>query len=219
MSWIAVGVTVVSVISQVSAAGQAKKAAGQEAALNEQNAQAARELGAKKRQVAEFEAGVLETQAGQQIAASQRDMLDVQRAARLATSRTVALSAASGGGATSPSVITLVGNLAKEGSYNAARALYSGEEKARLLNLQAFERRQQGAIEEEAADYQAKSYDLQATVAEQRGKAAQTAAFGNIIGSIGGLYGKYGGGGPSGGVGMVSESVPGQFSTVNPQYG
>lgn len=213
MSWIAVGVTAVSVVTQMSAASQAKKAASTEAALNEQNAQAARELGAKKRQIAEFEAGVLETQAGQQIAAAQRDMLDVQRASRLAQSRAVALSAASGGGATSPTVVNLVANLAKEGAYNAARSLYSGEEKSRLMQLQAFERRQQGEIEEKAAEYQGRSYDLQATAAEQRGSAAQTAAFGNIIGSIGGLYGKYGGGGPSagGGTSIGGSGLTGSF--------
>lgn len=183
MSWIAVGVTAGSVLMSYSAGQGAKKAAGQEAELQ-------REAGAKRKEAAEFEANTLQVQAGQQIAAAQRDMLDVQRVGRLAQSRALALSAASGGGASAPTVTRLIGNLAKETSYNAARSLYAGEEKARLMNLQAIEKRKEGEFATTAAD-------LSATASESRGKAAELASFSNILGSVGGLYGKYGGKGPS----------------------
>src|SRR4051812_27274883 len=113
MSWIAVGVTAVSIATSYGAGQQAKKAAGKDAELQ-------REAGARRKAAAEFEANTLEVQAGQQIAAAQRDMIDVQRVGRLAQSRAVALAAASGGGASAPTITRLVGNMAKETSYNAA---------------------------------------------------------------------------------------------------
>lgn len=191
MSWIAVGVTTVSVIGTYAAGQQAKKAAGKEAELQ-------REAGAARKAAAEFEANTLEVQAGQQIAAAQRDMLDVQRVGRLAQSRALALSAASGGGASAPTVSRLIGNLAKETSYNAARSLYAGEEKARLMRLQAEEKRKEGEFATTAGD-------LAGSAADARGKGAELASFGTMIGSVGGLYGKYGGNGPNAGGGKQTD--------------
>lgn len=183
MSWIAVGVVGASVVMQYSAGRQAKKAAGQEAELN-------REAGQQRKAAAEFEANVLEGQASNVVGAAQRDMLDVQRQTRLAQSRAVALAAASGGGASAPTVTKLVGDLAKEGSYNAARALYAGEEKAFLMQQQAEQLRKSGEFAE-------LSGNLQANASESRGRAAQLQSYGNMLSSVGGLYGKYGGNGPA----------------------
>lgn len=182
MSWIAVGVTAGSVLLSYGAGQQAKKAAGKDAELQ-------REAGARRKAAAEFEASALEVQAGQQIAAAQRDMMDVQRVGRLAQSRALALSAASGGGASAPTVTRLIGNLAKETSYNAARSLYAGEEKSRLMRLQAEQKREEGEFAVTAAD-------LAATGAEAKGKSAELASFGTMLNTAGGLYGKYGGKGP-----------------------
>lgn len=179
MSWIAIGVVGVSTLMTYSAGQKAKKAAGKEAELQ-------REAGASRKAAAEFEANVLEVQAGQQIAAAQRDMMDVQRVGRLAQSRALALSAASGGGASSPTVTNLIGNLAKETSYNAARSLYAGEEKARLMRLQAEQRRAEGEFATTAAD-------LSATASIEKGKAAELGSYASIINQAGGMYGKYGG--------------------------
>lgn len=203
MSWIAVGVGVVGAgtLLTYSAGQEAKKAAGQDAELQ-------REAGASRKAAAEFEANVLEVQAGQQIAVTQRDMMDVQRAGRLAQSRALALSAASGGGASSPTVTKLIGDLAKETSYNAARALYAGEEKSRLLKLQAQTLREQG-------EFAQVSGNLAGEAALSRGRGAELASYGSILGQAGGLFGKYGGGSAP----LVQEMVPGQYSTVNPQYG
>lgn len=180
--WVAVGVTAASVVMNYSAGQKAKKAAGAEAELQ-------REAAASRKAAAEFEANSLEVQAGQQIAVAQRDMMDVQRVGRLAESRALALSAASGGGASAPTVTRLIGNLAKETSYNAARSLYAGEEKARLMRLQAQSLREQGEFAEVSGN-------LAASAAESRGKAAELSSYASIVGAAGGLYGKYGGGGP-----------------------
>lgn len=180
--WVAVGVTAASVVMSYSAGQKAKKAAGQEAELQ-------RQAGESRRAAAEFEANSLEVQAGQQIAASQRDMMDVQRVGRLAESRALALSAASGGGASAPTVTRLIGNLAKETSYNAARSLYAGEEKARLMRMQAETLREQGEFATTAGN-------LAASASESRGQAAVLASYSSIIGAAGGLYSKYGGNGP-----------------------
>lgn len=161
---------------------QSKEAAAREADLQ-------RRAGEARKAAAEFEASVLETQSGLTVASSQRDMLDVQRQARLVQSRAIAVAAASGGGASSPTVATLYGNIAKEGAYNAARALYAGEEKARLMRLQAIQARKMGEF------YQV-SGDLSAQASEARGKAAEYNFGSTIVGTAGGLYGKYGGKGP-----------------------
>lgn len=182
MSWVAVGVTAASVVVSYQGGQEGKKAAGKEAEFQ-------RLAGQKRKEAADFEANVLEVQATQKIAAAQRDMLDVQRITRLAESRAQALSAASGGGATSPTALNIIGNLSREGAYNAARALYSGEETARTMRLQAFEKRQEGEFAEIGGN-------MQAEAAQGRGKAAELQSYANILGSVGGLYGKYGGRGP-----------------------
>ena len=188
-----------SILTSLSAADSAADAAEKEAEMT-------RRAAARKKAAAELEATVLETQAGQQIAASQRDMLDLQRAARLAQSRTTAIAAASGGGATAPTVVKLIGDLAKEGSYNAARALYSGEEKARLMKLQAFQKRIEGEFATESGEFAA-------LAAESRGEAAQMSSFGTILNTASGLFSKYGGGGPSG-TGSIGGSLVGDFPTL-----
>lgn len=182
MSWIAVGVVGVSVVTSLAAGQQAKKAAKKEAELT-------REGAASRQEAANFEANVLEVQATQKIAAAQRDMLDVQRVTKLAESRAQALAAASGGGATSPTALNVIAGLAKEGAYNGARALYSGEEAARTMRLQAQELRKSG-------EFSLQYGDLAAGAAESRGKAAELGSYASALSSIGGLYAKYGGNGP-----------------------
>jgi hypothetical protein len=140
MSWVAVGVTAASVGVSLYSVNKSKKATDRQAALEAQ-------AGAKRKEAAYFEANVLETNATQAVAVAQRNMMDAQRVAKLAESRATALAAASGGGATSPTALNVISNIAKEGSYNAARALYQGEETARILRLQAFEKRQQGEFD------------------------------------------------------------------------
>lgn len=180
MSWVAVGVAAGSMIMSISAGEEAKKAAGKEADLTKIAAR-------NRRDAVDFEADVLQVQAGQTVAAAQRDALDIQRMTRLALSRVIAVSAASGGGASDSSTVHhIVETVAKEGSYNAQRALYAGEEKARLMNIQALEMHKQG-------EYYVQEGDLAATAINQRGSAAQTAGYSQALSTAAGMYGKYGG--------------------------
>lgn len=184
MSWVAVGVGVAGLALGAYSSNESKKAGGKEAEMQ-------RRAGAVRKEAADLEANTLEMQAGNAVASSQRDMIDLQRQSRLAESRTIALAAASGGGAsTSPTVGKLVGDLAKEGSYNAARALYAGEERGRLMRLQARELRTMG-------EFAVVGGNIAGSVVESRVKAGELAAAGTFVSNAGGLYWKYGGRGPS----------------------
>lgn len=88
------------------------------------------------------EAIQLEAQAGSTRATSQRQAMDERRQARLASSRALALSAASGG-ASDPTVVNILANLEGEGEYRALTALYNGEEEARGLEFEATNRRKE----------------------------------------------------------------------------
>lgn len=178
MSWVAVGVTAASVLMSYQAGQEGKAAANKEAQLQQQSGQ-------MRKAAANLEANVLETQATQRIAVAQRDMLDSQRMTRLIQSRAQAVGAASGGGATSPTALTLMGTIAKEGAYNASRAMYSGEEAARAMRLQAFEKRAEGEFAEVGGN-------LQSEATQGQGRAAEYRSYASITSSVGGLYGKYG---------------------------
>lgn len=93
---------------------------------------------------AKFQAAQMEQQAGQERASSQREAIAQRRQANIMRSNAQAAAAASGGGATDPTVLNITGNLAKEGEYNALSALFEGEERARGLNLQATTTRMEG---------------------------------------------------------------------------
>lgn len=206
MSWINVGVAGASLLMSYEGQQQAKKAAGQQGELE-------RQAGDARRKAAEFEANVMQVQAGQTVAASQRDAMDLQRVGRLAQSRALALSAASGGGASSPTVVNLIGNLAKESSYNAARALYAGEEKARLMKLQAQTLREQGQFAQLTGD-------LSGRVADTKARGYELSGYGTLIGGAGGMYDKYGRGGPSGGGGATTNfTYTGYDAGGGPAYG
>lgn len=134
----------------------------------------------------EFEAEQLEVLAKQEVAASQREALEEERQAKLRASRALAVAAASGGGASDPTVIDIIANLRGEGAYRAGLRLYEGEERARLNLLEARERRFAGASA--LAEGQA---ELQA--GKKRRRARQIQAVGSILsGGSEFLLGKYG---------------------------
>lgn len=112
-----------------------------------------------------------ERQANESRAASQRASIEERRKARLAQSRLRALSAASGAGATDPTVVGLSQDIAGQGEYNALTRLYEGESRAR-------------------------GYETAGDIALYEGKAKQSAAGMSAISSIaeGGmsLYDRYG---------------------------
>lgn len=101
-------------------------------------------LGAKAESKAlRGEAVQLEAQAGQDRASSQRSAIENRRQSRLLQSRALALAAASGGGASDPTVVNILSRLEGEGEYRALVSLYEGEEAARSKLMQAAARRKE----------------------------------------------------------------------------
>jgi len=168
-------------------------------------ARASKISGQQARVAKQFEAEQLREQAGQVIAVSQRAAMEERRKGRLMASRALAVAAASGAGASDPTVVNLIAGAESEAALRAAYALYEGEDRARQLRIGAAAKNYEGLAAEEAGNQQASAY-----------KSMRTATL--IKGGIG-LYGKYGGGGPSGDSKLISEAVPGQFSMSNPAYG
>lgn len=145
--------------------------------------------GIKERQAAKYNAevarqrgedtqDVLNEEAGQTEAAAQRAALAQQKVASLVESRAKAVAAASGAGATDPSVINIISRISAEGALRSLTATYEGEERARKLRISG----------ELAAHYgvqQGEGYDA---VAQAAGiKTAASAASGAAS-----LYAKYG---------------------------
>ena len=89
------------------------------------------------------EAAQLEVQAGQERATSQRQSIEERRQARLASSRALAIAAASGGGSDDPSVVNAIANIEGEGEYRALTALYEGNVQADDTVRQAQARRRE----------------------------------------------------------------------------
>jgi len=143
----------------------------------------AREAAAASRRAAEFQASQLEQNAGQEIAAGQRGAEEKQRQVALIQSKALAIAAASGGSASDPTVMNLIGRNAQLGSYESALAMYQGEEQARQNRLKAAAARATGQA-------QSAAYDTQ-------GAAAQLKGIGNLLSSDAAksLYAKYGSGG------------------------
>lgn len=95
------------------------------------------QFGIQAQQAAEYQAAQLRQNAGQQQASAQRQAFDVDRQSKYVASSALATAAASGAGASDPTVVNLIARNAGEFAYRKAVALYGGEDKARLLNAQA----------------------------------------------------------------------------------
>lgn len=89
-------------------------------------------FGIQARQAAQFKADQLRQNAGTAQAASQRQAFDIDRQTQFITSRALAVAAASGGGASDPTVVRLIARDAGEGAYQRSLALYGGKDRARL---------------------------------------------------------------------------------------
>jgi hypothetical protein len=149
--------------------------------------EAARVTGQRRNVAAQFEAQQLEQQAGQVVAASQRDAREERRKADLVASRALALAAASGGGASDPTVVRIIAGIAGEGSYRASVSLYRGEDQARRLRMGAKARRYEGAAAEDIGLREEAGHEIAGTAALFSGSST--------------LAGRYGGGGFSSGGG------------------
>lgn len=89
-------------------------------------------FGIQARQAAQFQASQLRQNANSAQAASERSAFDIDRQTQYITSRALAVAAASGGGASDPSVVRLIARDAGEGAYQKQLALYAGNDRARL---------------------------------------------------------------------------------------
>ena len=126
--------------------------------------------------MADFEAKQLLMNANKAKAVAQRDAAEEVRQSELVQSRILAVAAASGGGASDPTVMRLIGKQAGEGAYRAALAIYKGDDKAQQLELAAKARKYEG--------------DLAASQGMSK-------AIGAIAGAGVSLYQKYGQSGPA----------------------
>lgn len=145
-------------------------------------ARAAKTIAARQHAGADFEAAQLDVNAGQAIAAAQREAMEQERQARVYASRALAVGAATGS-ATDPTVMNVIADIEGVGALRKATALYQGEEKARQLRMGADVRRLEGDIALEGGELTSRAY--------------KTAAFGTAIGGGGSLFAKYGIGGPN----------------------
>jgi hypothetical protein len=114
---------------------------------------AKKQQGEQAQASANYQANQLDQSAGQQFASAQRASLSDQQQARMAQSRALAVAAASGGGASDPTVMSIMSRLAGEGTYRGMVDLYQGREKARQLEDQANALRFQGDIASSNSKY------------------------------------------------------------------
>lgn len=139
--------------------------------------------GVQQLALAQFQAAQMRTNAGEAIASSQRAADDIQRQQEYVASRALAVAAASGGGASDPTVINLIARTAGEGAYRRAVALYQGEDKSRALKAQADATEYGGLLAAEAGGKTQSAYDIGAASTLMKSGAS--------------LFSKYGAGGPS----------------------
>jgi hypothetical protein len=174
--------TVLNSVGQVSQySGQRQIAAGQDLQAN-----AYTEIGQRRATIAEIEAKQHEANALQEVASSQRTGAEDQRQARLAASRALAVAAASGGGASDPTVVSIISRIAGEGTYRSMTDLYNGEVAAKNQLQQAQANRYEGSIAQ---------LDAQRAAAAAQARASNTRSNANINALTGigkSLYDKYG---------------------------
>ena len=129
------------------AAGAGLNAGGTLASANAQM-----RAGQAQQQAANYKAAQEDQQATQAIAAGQQNMLQAQKKTALAQSSLVARSAADGGTATDPTVLTLSEGIAGQGKLQALDDLWQGQDRATGLQAQAAADRYSGIIAKQGAD-------------------------------------------------------------------
>lgn len=165
--WAAAAMTVVGTVMQASAQSQ--------------QADAMRAQGAANQQAADYTARSMEIQAGQERAVAQRKAIAQRRQEGLVQSRAQALAAASGAGASDPTIISNASLITREGELGALTSMYQGEQSAQNLETGATLKRYEGASGRAGSDAMAGATD--------------TAAAGTVFSGLGrtaSLYAKYG---------------------------
>lgn len=143
------------------------------------------QAGNQARKAANFQAEQLRQQAGQQQAAAQRQAADIGRQGDMIASTALAHAAASGGGASDPTVINLIARNAGESAYRQAVALYGGDDAARVMQLQADAREYEGKQAQFNGVANAAAQGMGARASLLKGQAREAS-----------LYQRFGAGGP-----------------------
>lgn len=149
---------------------------------NMMNSGSASRAGGRQQAAANFEAAQFDQNAIQAQASAQREAEIERRRTALLISRGIAVAAAGGGATTDPTVSRLLEDIAGEGEYRSGVAIYQGEEKARVLRMNADARRAEGAGAAEQGESRASAYRM--------------AGIGSLATGAASLYTKYGAGGP-----------------------
>lgn len=160
MSWVPIAASVLSIAGNLQA-GESSKAAGLQQQAEANNA-----------------AAQMRVNAGQALAAAQRDALEERRQGSLVQSRAMALLAASGGSVTDPTAVNLLATNAGETAYRSAVALYRGEDESRQLLANASATETSGKAAAQSGRDRQKSYNYR--------------VFGDLMNSGSSLYEKYG---------------------------
>lgn len=121
---------------------------------------AARTIGVRRKAAGDFEAAQQELAASESSGVAMRAAQDEVLKARMVNSTALARAAASGAGASDPTVMAVLSRTAGEGAYRSAVAMYEGEAQARLDRMRAAALRYQGEVGVADAEAAASSYDM-----------------------------------------------------------
>ena len=133
------------------------------------NASAARQTGASAIAAGGYNASQARIAAGQAAAAGQVGASEEMRSAMLVNSTALARAAASGAGASDPTIINMMAQTQGRGAYLAGLKLYSGEEQQRQLLDKANADVYQSQLQNQSDQTRATTYDIAAPAALLRG--------------------------------------------------
>lgn len=145
--------------------------------------QAAKSIAARRQQADEYEAQQLDAEAQQSRGIGMRSAQDNTLSAEMVNSTAIARAAASGAGASDPTVMNVIARTAGAGAYRAAVSMYEGEAQARLDTMKGQALRYAGATGVSDA----------ATAANYAGIGAASTVLSGAAKSMG-MFGKYGSG-------------------------
>ena len=111
--------------------------------------------GKQQNDLAKFEALQMDQAADAERAVSQRQAQEERKRSKYLQSRATSLAAASGAGASDPTIENIVAGLDSEGEYRALTALYNGEQQAQGLELGSKVRRIEGKNARQSGRYRA----------------------------------------------------------------
>ena len=143
------------------------------------------QAGSQARDALNYQAQQLRANAGQAQASAQRQAYDIGRQGEILASNALARAAASGGGASDPSIVNLIARNAGESAYRQAVALYGGNDEARMMRMQAQGKEFEGqqAMRNGVENAIATGYGARATLMKGMARDAS-------------LFQRFGGGGP-----------------------